>query len=165
MRTTLDHHARLFAGAALAALTTVGCSNAESDKPVIGPPGADPSYYQRVVSAEELEAKKTATPPGAILGGEQVAPAAERVPPDLEAELEAKYQASIRLTDEQAAAQGSVRHVEVDFDALFERIRTTMPPNREQLLMEYLAAAKHEPSPRRENLLARLSSSELNNVR
>lgn len=86
------------------------------------------------------------------------------VPPELERQLEADYQAASQGRDAQNATPAPT-DPPVDFDALFEEIRNTMPPQREALLARYLEAAKQVEDPaERDALIKRLASPELDNV-
>lgn len=63
-----------------------------------------------------------------------------------------------------AAHPTSGESEDLDYDQLFEEIKETMPPERAELLVRYADAAMKEASPRKEFLLERLASRELDNV-
>jgi hypothetical protein len=88
------------------------------------------------------------------------------MPPELEARLEAQYQAAIQRSDYENGLAVANKYSPVDFEALFEKIRTTMPPGRGILLMQYVDAANRvRDLAERTVLLRRLASPELDNVR
>jgi hypothetical protein len=94
--------------------------------------------------------------------------AGQPVSPEIERALEAEYQASLqRLQGETTGlTPHHHEHAVVDFEALYQNIRNTMPPARGVLLSQYVGAAQHVTDPAtRTALLERLSSPELNNVR
>ena len=146
---------------AISLATVFGCNSETADR-VVGPPHSDASYHQAVGSDAEIQAQKSAPPPAAIQGGEEEAPAIELVPADIAKKLEAQYQAGKNKSDDEADDE-LLDHAQehVDFDALYEKIKSTSPPEREAFLMAYVAAAKHEDPDERDELLARLSSPEL----
>lgn len=117
-----------------------------------------------VSDPEELEAQareRTAFDENIAARGEATA---IPVPPELERQLEADYQAASQGRDAQNATPAPT-DPPVDFDALFEEIRNTMPPQREALLARYLEAAKQVEDPaERDALIKRLASPELDNV-
>jgi len=151
---------------ALAGSTVAACGNGDGQvsesKPNIGQSEA---LAARAPAQTEAQAEaRTAFDEKFAAVGEAAAPQA--VPPELAARLEADYQASLRQPDaEHTLAQVHLTQMAVDFEALFERIRTTMPPARGALLIEYVNAAQQVADPvRRTTLIERLSSQELNNV-
>lgn len=152
----------------LAALLALGCSVDGSDKPSTSSANPAPP-------ALPAESQLTETPPAVPNDfDDKVAThseaSAQRVPADLERALEANYQASLARSEEDndvhlfAAASP---HEHFDFDALFETIRTTMPPARGALIMQYVNAVNHQVTDveQRAALLERLGSPALNNVR
>lgn len=150
---------------ALAGSTVAACGNSNGtsgeSEPTIDR-SALPVALARVETEAQVQAR-TAFDEKIAARGEAFA---QPVPPELEARLEANYQASLHRADPQnTLVQLHQQPATVDFEALFERIRTTMPPARGALLVEYFNAAQQVSDPvRRTTLIERLSSQELNNV-
>ncbi len=130
------------------------------------PPHFDPAHppvaFQDTETLQAEKQERTAFDESLAGSGEAIG---EPVPSELQRQLEAEYQAALKRTDEQNSRFLHV-HGDSDFDALFEKIRTTMPPQREALLIQYVMATRsvHDAT-RQKELLQRLSSPELNNVR
>jgi hypothetical protein len=130
------------------------------------PPNYDPAAAPARISEPASEAEvqeRTAFDAKLAAQGEAFA---QQLPPELERQLEDEYQAAQKYTDEENALRRVHEHTAVDFDALFDKIRNTMPPARGVLLSEYVAAAQRlDDATQRTRLLERLGSQELNNVR
>jgi hypothetical protein len=148
---------------ATAPLIGVACSAPDSES------GGEAVTSPALGSAREVKAQvddQAAFRAGIAAQGEAFA---REVPPELERELEADYQASLRRLDEEKALRAELdphQGAAVNFEALFEQIKNTMPPARGALLTQYAAAAQQLSDPsERAALLDRLASPELNNVR
>jgi hypothetical protein len=148
----------------LGALSVTSCSSSSSPPSTL-PPHFDPAYAPATVANPQPAEPEQAFDDKLAERGEAVA---QPVPAEVARKLEADYQASLNRTDEANGLINSAthEHAPVDFPALFEKIRSTMPPARAALLMQYASAANEVPdAAARLALLQRLSSQELNNVR
>jgi hypothetical protein len=128
-----------------AALLGTACST-RNDDTVVLPPAQDPEPQ----------------------AGAQAEAVGQLVSPEIERALEAEYQASRKRLEDESAFNPHYHNGQttVNFEALFEEIRNTMPPARGVLLRKYVGAAQQlSDAATRTALLERLSSPELDNVR
>ena len=145
----------------LSALLSVSCS-ADNDSSRVLPPVDSAGDSSKTSEATKPQATEIDQHLGA--SGEAVA---QLVSTEVSRQLEADYQVAIKKAANENQLKNLARvDAAVDFQALFDNIRNTMPPGRGLLLREYVTAAERVADvAERKRLLERLGSPELNNVR